>query len=460
MGKEKPKETVVARPDEFYRKPPEYGRLEGFLKFLYNPDDKSFLGRTCESWAKIFIFYVIFYACLTAFWSLMLYIVLQTLPENSPTFLTASSIIGDNPGLGFRPRPPDEQVDSTLVMFSKGREEGYTYWVSAMDEYLKAYDVGDGHDENSVNCSFNNPPKEGKVCRFPLSELGSECTKEEKYGYSIGKPCIVIKLNKIFGWKPEPYTSLDQLQSDMPEALKEVIKADAEKNNGTLTPMVWMSCHGENPADKENIGPIHYYPHQGFPAYYFPYMNQAGYHTPLVALIFQQPNSGVLINIECQAWDQKIVHARQERIGSVHFELLVDQKIFGWKPEPYTSLDQLQSDMPEALKEVIKADAEKNNGTLNPMVWMSCHGENPADKENIGPIHYYPHQGFPAYYFPYMNQAGYHTPLVALIFQQPNSGVLINIECQAWDQKIVHARQERIGSVHFELLVDQKVPKF
>ena len=39
--------------------------------------------------------------------------------------------------MGFRPRPPDEYVDSTLIIFSKGRKEGYSYWVDAMDEYLK-----------------------------------------------------------------------------------------------------------------------------------------------------------------------------------------------------------------------------------------------------------------------------------------------------------------------------------
>ena len=59
----------------------------------------------------------------------------------------------------------------------------------------------------------------------------------------------------------------------------------------TPTQLVWMSCHGENPADKENIGPVEYHPHQGFPKHYFPYKNQPGYHPPLVAIVFKQPNS-------------------------------------------------------------------------------------------------------------------------------------------------------------------------
>jgi sodium/potassium-transporting ATPase subunit beta len=38
------------------------------------------------------------------------------------------------------------------------------------------------------------------------------------------------------------------------------------------------------------------------------------------------PKKGVLIAIECKAWAQNIQHdeTKMERIGSVHFELLVD----------------------------------------------------------------------------------------------------------------------------------------
>lgn len=52
---------------------------------------------------------------------------------------------------------------------------------------------------------------------------------------------------------------------------------------------VWISCEGENPADVENIGPIEYYPRQGFPGYYFPYENSEGYLSPLVAIHFTKP---------------------------------------------------------------------------------------------------------------------------------------------------------------------------
>lgn len=53
--------------------------------------------------------------------------------------------------------------------------------------------------------------------------------------------------------------------------------------------MVWITCEGENPADKENIGPFRYIPQDGFMSQYFPFLNQDGYLSPLVAIYFEQP---------------------------------------------------------------------------------------------------------------------------------------------------------------------------
>lgn len=52
---------------------------------------------------------------------------------------------------------------------------------------------------------------------------------------------------------------------------------------------MWISCDGENPADVENLGAVHYYPRRGFPSYYFPYLNVDGYMPPLVAVQFENP---------------------------------------------------------------------------------------------------------------------------------------------------------------------------
>lgn len=33
---------------------------------------------------------------------------------------------------------------------------------------------------------------------------------------------------------------------------------------------------------------------------------------------------GIIINVECKAWAKNIRHDRADRIGSVHFELMID----------------------------------------------------------------------------------------------------------------------------------------
>ena len=80
----------------------------------------------------------------------------------------------------------------------------------------------------------------------------------------------------------------------------------------------------QNPADKENIGPIDYFPKPGIEFKYFPYTNQPGYLSPFVFVHFKKPTPGVLINVECKAWAKNIKHNRMDREGSVHFELLMD----------------------------------------------------------------------------------------------------------------------------------------
>lgn len=52
---------------------------------------------------------------------------------------------------------------------------------------------------------------------------------------------------------------------------------------------VWVTCDGENPADVENMGVVYYYPTKGFTGEYFPFLNQDGYLSPIVAVHFLAP---------------------------------------------------------------------------------------------------------------------------------------------------------------------------
>jgi len=46
-----------------------------------------------------------------------------------------------------------------------------------------------------------------------------------------------------------------------------------------------------DPADKEFIGNVEYKPYQGFPGYYFPFLGEKNYLSPLVAVHFKNISS-------------------------------------------------------------------------------------------------------------------------------------------------------------------------
>lgn len=67
----------------------------------------------------------------------MLYVFYQTLDESKPKWQLDNGLIGANPGLGFRPMPPESNVESTLVWFEAANEKNTEYWIGALDEFLE-----------------------------------------------------------------------------------------------------------------------------------------------------------------------------------------------------------------------------------------------------------------------------------------------------------------------------------
>lgn len=294
-----------------YKANEEETKWQSFRKMLWNSDTKECLGRTGLSWFRITIFYIIFYACLAAFWTCMLVIFYQTLADDQPKWKLDSSRIGSSPGLGFRPSPPQENIDSTLIWFNATNPDTVKHWVTNLENYLKPYkDLSTG--ATAVHCTADQTATPDKVCHFPII-TGQEniCSPERKFGYPEGKPCVLVKLNRIYNWEPERYSAA-------PEDLSDHLKEDFDPT------LVYVTCVGENSADRDNIGEVMYYPKQGIPFNYFPFTNQKGYVSPFVFVQFNEISRGVLVNVECRAWAKNIKYDRGDRLGSVHFELIVD----------------------------------------------------------------------------------------------------------------------------------------
>ncbi|CAL8074558.1 unnamed protein product [Orchesella dallaii] len=325
---------------------------DGFKEFLYNPETGAVLGRTGMSWLLIFIFYIIFYIALAAFSLLNFYLFYLTISVDAPKWTMDSSLIGTNPGVGFRPRPDQEDsTDSTLIWFKQQDPNDFKFWSKQLEEFIEKIEEiqKDAGDDKTHSCTLGteNTTNRNKSCIVDLKQLGP-CTKENDFGYGQGKPCFIIKLNKIYGWKPEAYGYKDtksefnqelferdmkrEQGKGMPEDLARHIKQEVDKLDRKRDALllrrhletVWISCLGENVADMENVGEILYYPMQGIPSYYFPYMNQKGYQPPFIMVQFTNPVHGVLINVECKAFAKNVISERIARVGQTHFELLID----------------------------------------------------------------------------------------------------------------------------------------
>lgn len=297
--------------ETYYKSQEEETKWQSFKKMVWNSETKECFGRTGLSWFKITLFYIIFYTCLAGFWTCMLVVFYQTLESDQPKWKLDSSRIGSSPGLGFRPSPPDDNIDSTLIWFNATRNETVDYWVQNINDYLKPYHM---HDTgfNVQTCTREQTASRERVCHFPI-QTGTQyaCSAERQYGYPEGKPCVLLKMNRIYDWIPEPY-------DEPPQVLIPLLKEDFDKDK------VYIACTGENSADKDNIGDLNYHPNQGIPFMYFPFTNQKGYMSPFVFVQFSNINRGVLVNVECRAYAKNIAFDRGDRLGSVHFELLVD----------------------------------------------------------------------------------------------------------------------------------------
>ncbi len=131
-------------------------------------------------------------------------------------------------------------------------------------------------------------------------------------------------------------------------------------------------------------------------------------------------------------------------------DFVVSAQIYGWLPEPYESVSELprggeddegnpKESMPQhlikyieehqnddmvlitrAIKQSMKTQCDRLLvlSQMGSMVWVACEGENPADRENIGEMEYFPYPGIPTYHFPYMNE-GKPGPVLFAHFKGP-----------------------------------------
>lgn len=52
-------------------------------------------------------------------------------------------------------------------------------------------------DANYTECENGSRPGDHQVCEFNMTDLGSDCTEANQFGYANGTPCVLLKINKV-----------------------------------------------------------------------------------------------------------------------------------------------------------------------------------------------------------------------------------------------------------------------
>lgn len=298
-------------------RPVDKGKLHAFLTFLYDRQQGTCLGRTAKSWLQITVFYIIFYTCLAAFWAACLAVFIKTLDDKVPRYYGKGTIIGINPGMGYQPWLKDDP-DSTLVRFNIKDNTTYTKYVDALTAYLSKY--SNTNDTRECEGGASNNEDNELACRFDLAIFEPGCTAENSYGFAVGRPCIALSLNRLIGWNPVEYPA---------DSVPEVVRRRYHKGS------IAIHCDGNYEPDAEHIGNVTYLPKHGIDGKYFPYKVMNNYHQPIAMVKFENPSKNKVILVECRAYAYNIIHDSTDRLGLVHFELLIEDNM----PHNATAVD-------------------------------------------------------------------------------------------------------------------------
>lgn len=98
-----------------------------------NRSNKCFLLFT----GQLFIFYAIFYAVLAAMFAICMQGLFRTLSDSEPKWQLDKSLIGTNPGLGYRPQSETETERGSIIQFDSKKNAEKEFWINLLNEFLE-----------------------------------------------------------------------------------------------------------------------------------------------------------------------------------------------------------------------------------------------------------------------------------------------------------------------------------
>ncbi|XP_027441989.1 sodium/potassium-transporting ATPase subunit beta-3 isoform X1 [Zalophus californianus] len=152
----------------------------------------------CRGEGLILLFYLVFYGFLAALFSFTMWAMLQTLNDEVPKYRDQIP----SPGLTVFPKP----LTALEYSFTVSDPRSYQGYIEDLRKFLKPYDLEE--QKNLTACPdgalFEQKGPIYGACQFPVALLQA-CSgvDDPEFGYSRGNPCVLVKMNRIIGLKPQ-----------------------------------------------------------------------------------------------------------------------------------------------------------------------------------------------------------------------------------------------------------------
>ncbi|KAL0588467.1 Protein ATP1B4, partial [Plecturocebus cupreus] len=250
-------------------------KLQIMSEYLWDPERRMFLART----GLILLIYFFFYASLAAVITLCMYTLFLTISPYIPTFTERVK----PPGVMIRPF-----AHSLNFNFNVSEPDTWQHYVISLNGFLQGYNDS-LQEEMNVDCppgqyfiQDGDEDEDKKACQFKRSFL-KNCSglEDPTFGYSTGQPCILLKMNRIVGFRPE---------------LGDPVKVSCKVQRG----------------DENDIRSISYYPESAsFDLRYYPYygkLTHVNYTSPLVAMHFTDVVKNQAVPVQCQLKGKGIIN--------------------------------------------------------------------------------------------------------------------------------------------------------
>jgi hypothetical protein len=182
-------------------------------------------------------------------------------------------------------------------------------------------------DAKTDECSAEEPASglpTGTACLFNwfliVNSENHPCSDNNMYGFKNEEPCVLVKLNKVYGWQPE--------QGHIPQNIQKLRGTFINKT--VSRPDVYITCTGSNVADNDILNDMIYYSlsypsgsskYGVIPNHFFPYRNAPDHVQPFVLVQFKNLPLNRLVSITCKAWAPNIEHETRGMRGMVSFQL-------------------------------------------------------------------------------------------------------------------------------------------